>query len=103
MAKHNVARYGVSFGLARCYLPDSHDGAHEFATRREFADFIRGELQAHELPARLFRDANLRRLWGFIQRHGSSQAHFSLAHGDHVLAFHGLTEAEFQQMAAEEC
>lgn len=94
-----IARYAVTFGLAGLYMPDSHDGAHEFHTRRELADFIRGELETYDLPKTLFRDVNIRRLWGFIKRHGASTAHFTLYHGDHELAFHGLTEAEYREQA----
>jgi hypothetical protein len=71
--------------------------APEFCTRRELADFIRGELKFHDLPKSLFHDAHIRRLWRFIKRHGSSSAHFTLYHGDHELAFHGLTEAEYRE------
>ena len=102
MSKH-VARYAVTFGLAGCYLPDSHAGAFEIATRAELASLIKGELAAYDLPASLFREVRIRRLWGFIARHGSSVAHFSLRHGGHELAFHGLTAAEYaEQMEGED-
>ena len=91
------ARYAVTYGLAGCYMPDSHQGAHEFTTRRELADFIRYELEAFDMPACLFREVKTRRLWGFIASHGSSVAHFSLQHGGYELAFHGLTEAEYRE------
>lgn len=94
MSKH-VARYAVTFGLSGCYMPDSHSGAFQFGTRRELASFIRAELDTFDLPAALFNDVRIRRLWGFISRHGSSTAHFSLTHGGYELAFHGLTEEEF--------
>lgn len=89
------ARYAVTFGLAGCYMPDSHEGAHEFHTRRELAEFIKGELAMFDMPASLFRDADIRRRWRFIQRNGSSVAHFALHHGAHALEFHGLTAEEF--------
>jgi len=96
-----VARYSVSFGLAGCYLPDSHGGVYEVTRRTDLADVIREELRMYDLPASLFRDAHVRRLWRFIRRNGSSVAHFSLYHGDHALAFNGLTQAEYEQ--AVEC
>jgi hypothetical protein len=96
---HPVARYSVSFGLSGCYLPDSHGGIYEVTRRKDLAGIIRDELQTYDLPAGLFRDAHVRRLWRFITRNGSSVAHFSLYHGDHVLAFSGLTQAEYEQAA----
>jgi len=96
-----VARYSVSFGLAGCYLPDSHGGVYEVTRRTDLADIIREELRMYDLPACLFRDAHVRRLWRFIKRNGSSVAHFSLYHGDHVLAFNGLTQAEYDAAAED--
>lgn len=101
MARH-PARYSVSFGLAGCYMPDSVSGPHTFDTRRELAAFIRGELEAFEMPKGLFRAADIRRLWPFIQRHGASVSHFNLHHGANVLAFQGLTEAEAAAMEGDE-
>lgn len=92
-----VARYAVTFGLTGCYMPDSHEGAHEFHTRRDLAAFIRGELEVFDLPRSLFREVRINRLWAFIKRNGSSSAHFSLTHNGHSLSFHGLTEEEFQR------
>jgi hypothetical protein len=97
-----IARYAVTFGLSGCYMPDSHEGAHEFRTRAELADFIRSELQVFDMPANLFGDVRIRRLWGFIQRYGSSTAHFRLCHGANELAFHGLTEDEFNAQQTED-
>lgn len=97
----NVARYAITFGLQGCYMPDSHGGAFEVATRRELASLIRDELRVYDLPASLFREVRIRRLWSFIKSHGSSCAHFHLAHGPDVLSFHGLTEEEFQQQNEE--
>lgn len=98
----NPARYAVTYGLSGCYMPDSHLGAFEFNSRRDLAQFIRDELAAHDMPAALFRDAKIRRLWGLIRHNGSSVAHFSLQHGAYELAFHGLTESEFNEMTAED-
>jgi hypothetical protein len=97
-----VARYAVTFGLQGCYMPDSHSGAFECYTRRELAQFIRGELEAYNLPKRLFREVRINRLWSFIKRNGSSCAHFHLTHGSDVLSFHGLTEEEYEQQTRDE-
>ena len=78
-------------------MPDSHEGAHEFRTRTELAEFIKAELQVFGLPASLFREVHIRRLWSFIKRNGSSSAHFALHHEANALEFHGLTEEEFAE------
>jgi hypothetical protein len=102
MARH-IACYAVTYGLSGCYMPDSHEGAHEFATRGELAEFIREELRIFDMPARLFADVHIRdQLWPFIKRYGSSSAHFRLVHEGCELAFHGLTEEEFQQQQSED-
>lgn len=94
-----VARYAVTFGLQGCYMPYSHNGVFEVTTRRELAAFIREELRVCDLPACLFREVRITRLWAFIKRYGSSTAHFSLCHGSNVLQFHGLTEEEYTQQS----
>lgn len=101
MTRH-TADYAISFGLSGCYLPDTEPLAISCATRRGLADVIRAELEAHDMPASLFREVNLRRLWGFIVRNGSSVAHFSLDHGGYTLAFHGLTKAELDEMSGDD-
>jgi len=100
MTKH-IARYSVTFGLRGCYMPDSSSGPYEFATRRELSAYIKDELAAYDLPASLFREVNIRRLWSFITRNGSSSAHFALYHKENALEFHGLTEEEFKQQATD--
>lgn len=101
MTKH-VARYTVTNGLAGCYMPDSNSGAMEFATRKELADMIRWNLDSLGWPLSKFREVNIRRLWRHIAAHGSSVAHFSLSHKGYELAFHGLTEAEFNADQSED-
>jgi hypothetical protein len=96
---YHKARYIVTNGLAGCYLPDNHSGPMEFTSRRELAEFIRHELEYLEFPASLFAEVNIRRLWRFIQNHGSSTAHFSLHHKGYALEFHGLTEDEAKAQA----
>lgn len=50
----------------------------------------------------LFREVKIRDLWRFIQRHGSSSAHFSIRYRAHEIAFHGLTEEEFRNADNQE-
>ena len=95
-----IARYSVTSGLAGCYMPDNVYGPFIFATRRELAASIMAEIEAQEFPRHTFAQANIRRLWGFIARHGSSTAHFSIQHGGREIAFHGLTEDETAAMEA---
>jgi len=97
-----VARYNVTFGLRGCYMPDSASGPYAFTTRRELASFIRSELEFYDLPACLFGEVKIRRLWSFIKRHGSSTAHFGLFRQGHALEFHGLTEEEFNEQDKED-
>jgi len=90
------AFYSINFGLEGCYMPDSYGGAIEINSRKALAQLIRDELRNADMPQCLFREANVRRLWGFIKRHGSSTAHFSLTHKGKALRFIGLTENEFE-------
>ena len=92
---HTIARYAVTFGMTGCYMPDSHDGAFEFGTRSELAQFIKSELEVYGMPASLFGEVRITKLWGFIKRNGSSCAHFGLCHKGFTLGFHGLTHDEF--------
>lgn len=89
-----VACYSVSFGLAGCYLPDSISDPIVCNTRKEFAETIREYLRMYDLPAYLFQEVGIRRLWRLIRKFGSSTAHFNLNHGPNVLSFHGMTEEE---------
>lgn len=89
------ARYIVTNGLAGCYMPDTNHGAIEFTRRRDLAQYIRDELSYLDMPASLFHDVRITKLWQFIQRNGSSCAHFRLEHNGYELAFHGLTDEEF--------
>ena len=98
-----VARYAIYNGMPG-YMPNSHWGAHEAATRRDLAALIRYHLDMLDAPACRFADVNIRRLWRFISRHGSSSAHFSLDIGNgEYLYFSGLTEEEYNQQNEEEC
>jgi hypothetical protein len=99
MAKTIKARYSVYSGLAGCYMPDYHSGPHFFNRRKDLAAHIRYELEWRDWPANLIREVNLTRLWSFIKSNGSSSAHFKIYYKSEVLAFNGLTEAEYQEMA----
>lgn len=96
-----IARYTVTNGLSGCYMPDGNTGPMEFATRKELASFIRDQLDYLEMPASLFREVKISKLWQFIRRYGSSCAHFHLVHNGYELAFHGLTEEEFNSTSEE--
>lgn len=100
MSKPTIARYAITFGLPG-YMPDWHGGALEVTTRRELAAVIRDTLRLLDMPANLFREVRINRLWSFIKHHGSSAAHFNLYHGGRVLSFHGLTEDEYTQQQDE--
>lgn len=98
-----IARYTVTFGLSGCYMPDSNSGPITFATRSELASYIRSELEFYDMPACLFNEVNIRRLWRAIQfARSSSSYHFSLHHGANALEFHGLTEDEFNAEGGDE-
>jgi len=101
MAKH-PARYAITYGLDGCYMPDSHAGAFEVHTRRDLAALIKAELETYDLPASLFSDVKIRRLWSFIARNGSSSAHFTLRHKGNALCFSGLTEQEYAYATRED-
>jgi hypothetical protein len=92
--------YSVTYGMPG-YLPDS--GSLYFgSTRGEMADMIRDNLKAYDMPAALFHDVRLQRIWGGIKRWGSSSMHFHLHHKGNVLSFHGLTQEEYDRLDGEE-
>lgn len=101
MTKH-VAQYAVTIGLAGCYMPDSHLGAFQFDTRAELAAFIRSEIEGQGFPKYTLKQARLRDTWERIARHGSSVQHFRIEHDGREIAFHGLTNAEFDAMNDED-
>lgn len=91
-----TAQYSVTIGLSGCYMPDAHYGATEFRTRGELADYIRHEIEFQEFPKNSYAQVKIMRLWRYIQRYGSSSAHFSIEHDGREIAFHGLTNAEYE-------
>ena len=77
-------------------------GPMQFDTRKQFAWFIRNELQSLNWPANMIEQVGIRRLWRHIANHGSSVAHFRLQREGYELAFHGLTDQEYHDANAEE-
>lgn len=98
--KRHIARYQVLFGMPG-YMPDSNNGPYYASTRKELASLIRDEIAQFDLPKSLFNDVKIKQLWPFIARHGSSSAHITLYHGNNVLEFIGLTEAEAEEMESQ--
>lgn len=88
--------YAVTFGLSGCYMPDSHCGVYRFETRRDLAETIKRLLSDYDMPAALFREVNIRKLWAFLKTRGASCAHFHLSHKGYSLSFNGLTEEEYE-------
>jgi len=95
------ARYCITYGLAGCYMPDSNEGAIQCDTRGDLIQTIRDALERYEMPQSLMREVRVQRLWRFIQRFGSSSAHFTLTHKGNALSFHGLTLQEYREQSAE--
>lgn len=100
MTTKNTWRYGVTVGMPG-YMPNSVDGPYTGNTRRELMALIRDTLAQYDFPASLIRDANIRRNWPTIERYGSSSAHIHLYHGNEVISFNGLTEAECDEWEAQ--
>lgn len=96
-----IARYSVTSGLSGCYMPDTHYGEFEVTTRRDLMSVIREHINMADFPKSSIREVKARRLWSFIKRHGSSTAHFSIVHKGFEIAFHGLTEDEYNEMQAQ--
>lgn len=102
MSKPTTARFAITYGMNGTYMPDWHGGAFEATTRRELAAVIRDTIRLLDLPANLFEQVKIQRLWKFIKYHGTSSAHVYLHHGNYVLAFSGLTDDEFDAHEREE-
>jgi len=91
-------------------MPNTTSGLYSGTTRKELCDLIRDQLRMYadtenDPPERtMFDQVGIRNLWPFIKRHGSSTAHFRIEiGGGEEIAFHGLTEEEFnEQERAEE-
>lgn len=96
-----VAHYAVTFGLQGCYMPDSGPDLLSCTTRKSLGDAIRYEIEFYGFPKACIRQVSLRKLWSFIRVHGSSAAHFHIAHKHNAISFNGLTQAEAAGMEAE--
>lgn len=102
-------RYCVTVGLRGCYMPNYHGGCVEGTTRRELAKYVREQIRMfadqEDNPAEssLFAQTKIKNLWHHIKRHGSSSAHFSIDIGrGEEIAFHGLTEDEYNNMLQDD-
>lgn len=86
--------FAITSGLSGLYMPNS--AAVYCATRRrDLIDAIRSEVEFQGFPASAMRQIKWRDVWHHAKRHGTSSLHFSIDHGDYEIAFHGLTEAEY--------
>ena len=101
--RRGIARYAVTVG-APGYLPESHEGVHQFTRRKDLAEFARELFEFHEFPQSSFCQIDLRGLWRFITRHGASSAHFSVYSPDRsrVIEFHALTQVEIEALEKED-
>ena len=86
------------------YMPNYHGGPYYAATRKEFAEILRCELDLLNYPANRFTNFNVRRMWRFIQSAGSgSSCHAScIDHNSERMEVCGLTDAEFDEMEANQ-
>ena len=91
-----VIAYSVSYGQPG-YMPDSHWGAFAVERRGDLAELVRDALESYDMPAYLFKEVRIQRLWKFVKRHGASTAHFYLDHKGYRLTFSGLTQAELDE------
>lgn len=95
MSKKPFIGYAITYGLEGCYMPDSHYGAFEVTSRRDFANLVKSALADYDMPKSLFRDVRVRAHWPLLARYGASSAHFTLYHKGNALSFHGLTREEY--------
>jgi len=101
MPNKHTALYSVMFGLQGCYMPDSGPNLLPACdTRKALAEAIRYEIEHYGFPKSSLRQVKLRKLWAFIQAHGSSAAHFHVAHKHNAISFSGLTLDEVSEMEA---
>ena len=88
--------FGLSFGLAGCYMPDSHYGSFVVNTRRDMVATVRDALAFYEMPKSAIHQIKWLNVWRHAKRHGVSSLHFSIEHKGNCLAFSGMTEAEYE-------
>ena len=83
-------------------MPDTNLGPYQFDSFRELSRGIKDILQMMDMPACLFNEVRIRKLWAHVKRYGSSSAHFHLYHKGYALSFTGLTEEEYEQAASDD-
>jgi len=97
-----TARYTITSGLAGCYLPNSASAPQAYHSRRELADAIRAEIEYQSFPKSAFAQAQVRNLWRkIVHVDSASSMHFSIEHGAYEIAFHGMTQEEFDAAEAQ--
>ena len=91
-----VSYFGLSYGLAGCYMPDSHLGSYAVSTRRDMVQAVREALEFYDMPASCLHQVKWREVWRHAKRNGVSVLHFDITHGGNALHFGGMTQAEYQ-------
>ena len=95
--------FGLSFGLAGCYMPDSHYGSYHVTTRKALIAYVKDALAFYDMPASCIHQVKWReRVWPHCKHHGASSLHFDITHKGNALHFGGLTEEEYEAANAEE-
>ncbi|MDG4856441.1 hypothetical protein [Mesorhizobium sp. WSM4982] len=95
MATATPCYFSLSYGLAGCYMPDSHLGCYVVTTRRELVDTVREGLAFYDMPKSAIRQIKWSRLWSQAKRYGTSSIHFDIEHKGNALHFGGMTAAEY--------
>jgi hypothetical protein len=104
MPKVQTCYFALTHGLQGCYMPDMHFGAYAITRRKDLIEAVRDALDMMEAPKSAIRQINWTRLWDNAKRYGTSCVHFSIETGKHTcLSFHGLTEAEYNEMQERDC
>ena len=98
-----IARYTITSGLSGCYMPNNVSNAQAYKTRKELADAIRSEIECQDFPKSAFNQVRIRNLWSkIVYADSASSMHFSIEHGAFEIAFHGMTEEEYNDSIAQE-
>jgi len=83
-------------------MPNSVSAPQAYHSRRELADAIREEIECQGFPKSAFAQAQVRNLWRkIVHADNASSMHFSIEHGAYEIAFHGMTEEEFDEAEAQ--
>jgi hypothetical protein len=95
-----IAYISVMHGLRGCYMPDYNHPC-RFRTRRELASYIRSELSSLDQPASKFAEFEIKKVWSYIQKHGSSKLQVIVpTMPGHALELAGLTRKEWLEAEA---